>query len=118
MRRDLVKMTQRVSRLRAHAAEDAPSETLLSMIDDLLTEGYAHALAADAWSMRAEQRLHELISGPPVAARGDRLRSLSHAQTSCQRDLMALRRELAALRLDRDRLHARSPRPRLMDRYR
>lgn len=107
MRPDLATVIDRVAALRERAHMDAPDGRLLAEIEDTLTEGYAHALAGDAWSMRSEQRLHELISDAADApVRGRELRSLAGEHARFQNDVMALRRELAELRHERDRLAA------------
>jgi len=104
MRPDLATVIERVAALRQRARGHAPSERLMAEIEDTLTEGCAHALAGDAWSMRSEQRLHELISDAGSPVRGRELRSLAGEHARFQNDVMALRRELADLRNDRDRL--------------
>jgi hypothetical protein len=106
MRPDLTTVIERVAELRERAHAGAPDVRLLAEIEDTLTEGYAHALAGDAWSMRSEQRLHELISDADSPVRGRELRSLAGEHARFQNDVMSLRRELAALRHDRDRLAA------------
>ena len=110
MRPDLATMIDRVIALRAQARERplADDEVLLEEIEDTLTEGYAHALAGDAWSTRSEQRLHELINDSESPVRGRELRSLAAEHGRFQREVVALRRELAELRHDRDRLRAGS----------
>lgn len=102
-------MIERVSRLRDEAASGAPPEALLARIEDALSEGYAQALAGDAWSTRTERALHELISESGAPARARELRALTSRHARFQRELIALRRELAGLRRDRDRLRADSP---------
>ena len=101
-------MTERVAALRVHLRGKAPGDRLLAQIEDTLTEGYAHALSGDAWSTRSEQRLHDLISDAESPMRGRELRALANEHASFQSDVVALRRELAALRQDRDRLRAGS----------
>jgi len=110
MRPDLATMIERVIALRAQAHERARSadEFLLDEIEDVLTEGYAYALAGDAWSMRSEQRLHELINDAQSPVRGRDVRSLAAEHGRLQREVVALRRELAELRHERDRLRAGS----------
>lgn len=112
MRTDLMTMTERVIALRHRVRRPATSDALFAEIEDTLTEGYAHALSGDAWSMRSEQRLHELISDVESPVRGKEIRALANEHAAVQRDVIALRRELAELRQDRDRLrdcsHARS----------
>ncbi len=110
MHPDLARMIERVHALHEQARDRAGVDrALLEKIEDVLTEGYARALEGDAWSMRSEQRLHELIDGDgdsPV--RGRELRTLATEHARFQNEVMALRRELAELRHDRDRLHAGS----------
>jgi hypothetical protein len=101
---DLKVMIERVIRLREDLARRQPNRALLAEIEDVLTEGYATALAGDAWSTRTEQRLHELISDVNTRVRGGELRAIATDHASFQRDLIELRRELTALWHARDRL--------------
>lgn len=108
MRPDLATMIGRVEVLRRQirGRADSMDTTLLAQIEDMLTEGYAHALDGDAWSMRSEERLHELISDSGSVVRGRELRQLAAEHARFQREIVALRRELAELRHDRDRMQA------------
>jgi hypothetical protein len=106
MRPDLATVIERVAALHERANGGVPDRRLLAEIEDTLTEGYAHALAGDAWSMHSEQRLHELISDIEAPVRGRQLRTLAGEHARFQQDVMALRRALADLRHDRDRLAA------------
>ena len=101
-------MIERVAALRVHVRGRTSGHALLAEIEDTLTEGYAHALSGDAWSMRSEQRLHDLISNSESPVRGRELRALATEHARFQNDVIALRRELAELRNDRDRLQARA----------
>jgi len=101
---DLRLMIERVTGLREQLAFRAPSQAVLDEIEDVLTEGYARALTGDAWSMRTEQRLHELISDASTPVRGGDLRAIAADHASFQRDLIDLRRELTELWHARDRL--------------
>ena len=103
---DLATMTGHVAALREVSAGSTATETLLAQIEDRLTEGYAWALNADAWSMRTEQRLHELGNDTLVVVDDCDYRGLAHEHVLFRRELSALRRELAALRRERDRLRA------------
>lgn len=105
---DLVTMIERVAALLAQVGGRTPGEALLAEIEDTLTEGCAHALSGDAWSMRSEQRLHDLIGEERSAVRGRELRTLATEHARFQRDVIALRRELAELRVECDRLRAGS----------
>jgi hypothetical protein len=99
-------MIGQVAALREVSASRPPSEALVAQMEDGLTEGYAWALTGDAWSMRTEQRLHELGSDTVAAVVVGVLRALTREHARFRRDLNALRRELAALRRERDRLRA------------
>lgn len=108
MRPDLASIIKRVEALRAQTdvRPGEADEALLAQIEDLLTEGYAHALDGDAWSLRSEERLHELISDTDLVVRGRELRQLASEHARFQREVVALRRELAELRHHRDRVQA------------
>jgi len=105
---ELVTISERIASLRNRSASAAGGQALVAEIEDALAHGYAEALAGDAWSMRTEQRLQELISDTDVPVRGRELRVLASEHSGFQRDLIALRRELAELCHDRDRLRAGS----------
>ena len=106
MRPDLAAVTERVARVRGESANRQPTDVLLARIDDVLTEGYAWALGGDSWILRAEQDFHELMSNPNLPIRARTLRTLAREHALFQRELIALRRELAALSDDRHRLVA------------
>jgi ABC-type phosphate transport system auxiliary subunit len=103
---DLATVIVQVAGLREVSASTTATEALLAQIEDRLTEGYAWALTGDAWSMRIEQRLHELGSDTCVVFDDRGLHALAREHARLRRDLIALRRELAALRRERDRLRA------------
>lgn len=92
--------------LRERATGAGDPRALLIEIDDALPDGYVQALAGDAWSRRSEQRLQELITHPDLPVRGPELRRLVAEHDRFGRELIALRRQLAGLRQDRDRLAA------------
>ena len=102
---DLATVTAHVAQLREVSENSTATEALLVQIEDRLTEGYAWALTGDAWSMRTEERLHELRSDTLVVDDHDH-RALARGHIRFRRDLTALRRELAALLRERDRLRA------------
>lgn len=91
------------ARLQGESARDADQER-----EDALSEGYAQALACDAWLARAEQRLHELIDETSLPVRGRDLRLLMREHGDTQRGVVALRRELDALRREHERLRDHS----------
>lgn len=109
MRPDLLTVTERVVSLRGQTALGTPPHDLLDRIDDALAEGYARALAGDAWSMLGEERLHELLSDTDAPLRERQIRALTSEHAGFERELVALRRQLAELRRDRDRLNAGRP---------
>lgn len=102
---DLAPVIERVARLRITSAGRAPSGALVAAIEDVLTAGYASALAADGCCMRIEQRLQELLIDASAAAEGE-LPELGSEHARLREDLSTLRQALAELRSDRDRLHA------------
>jgi len=104
VRPDLLDITQRVARLRGDTVGGDASPELLARIEDALSEGYGRALTGDAWSMRTEARLQEIISDTSTPVRGRALRTIATEHAQFERDLIGLRRELAELRRDRDRL--------------
>lgn len=71
-------------------------------IEDALCAGYAGALAGDAWCMRTERALSELVGAASAVA----LCEVASERKRVQGELSALRRELGELRRDRDRLRA------------
>lgn len=101
-------MSERVVKLRLEAAGIVQSEALLAQMEDALSEGYGLALAGDAWLMRFEERLHEIIDDASSPVRGGALRTVASEHARFERDLIGLRRELARLRGERDRVHART----------
>lgn len=103
MRPDVRTATERAWRLRERVSGLPAAEASLAQIEDVLTGGYAVALAADDWSTRAEQRLHGLIDNASHAGRGRDIRALALEHDTFQQELFALRRELSELH----REHAR-----------
>jgi len=79
--------------------------------EDALSEGYAQALAGDAWLARAEQQLQELIDDTSIAVRGRDVRMLVFEHGEVRRDVIELRRQLEGLRQQHDRLRERSHAP-------
>ncbi len=108
---DLPAMIERTTRLRATLAGSPLSEALLEEIEDALCAGYAGALSGDAWSMRTERRLRELVGDGLTPARRRELRAVASESERLAHDLVVLRQELAELRHDRDRLHTARPVP-------
>lgn len=103
---DLAAITARVAALRDVAASRTTAGALLGEIADALSEGYAWALQGDAWSIRAMQRMYAFIDDADTVAAGRALRALAAEHACVQRDVVALRRELAALQRHYDRLRA------------
>ena len=107
MHPDLRPISERVEALSARAAR-ADGGVRADEAEVLLCDGYAAALAADAWSASAEQRMQELMVAIPAEGAARELRILARTHTAFQQDLMVLRRDLAALRQQFDRLTAAS----------
>jgi phage shock protein A len=77
------------------SGKDAPS---LARIEDILTEGYARALALEAECWRIEKRVAELArAGGETETLGRELASLSERHTRADRELLRLRALLASL---------------------
>jgi hypothetical protein len=108
MLQDVEDATKMVVAARARVARLPPGVVAVREIDDVLTQGYARALEGDAWLMQAEERLHELIDNPAAPTRGRELRTIARQHDSCQQSVIALRRELEALRQERTRMRSRS----------
>ncbi len=106
MHPDLEAATQRVIAARARLVDLPPDGVRRQDVEDELCEGYAHALAGDAWLADSERRLHELIDDTALPVRGRELRALAAEHAEVQRSVISLRRELAALRREHDRLRA------------
>lgn len=83
-------------------------DVAIQEIEDALCEGYAEALAGDAWLTDNERRLHELIDDASLAVRGRELRLLARAHAEFQCGVIELRRELAELRRQHDRVRSGS----------
>jgi hypothetical protein len=108
MRPDVQSATDRVIAIRARLRRDPGRESSLDETEDALSEGYAQALAGDAWLAQSEQRLHELIDDASIPVRGRDLRVLVHDHGEIERCVIELRRELEGLRREHERLHERS----------
>ena len=78
------------------SGKDAPS---LARIEDILTEGYARALALEAECWRIEKRLAELAraAGGEPTTLGPELAALSERHTRADTELLRLRALLASL---------------------
>ncbi len=106
MHSDVEAATQRVIATRARVVGLRADGVLRQEVEDELCAGYAHALAGDAWLADSERRLHELIDDVSLPVRGRELRALAAEHAKFQRSVIELRRELAALRREYDRLRA------------
>lgn len=108
MRPDVVTATDRAVAVRARLARSPDPTQLGDEVEDALCEGYAQALAGDAWLAERERRLHELIDDMTSEVRGRDVRALVREHGEFQRSVITLRRELESLHRDHGRLHARS----------
>jgi hypothetical protein len=75
-------------------------------IENGLGDGYAHALAGDAWSIAAQARLGELMHAAERPGGASGLHALAREHGEFAGRLDALRAELRALRGDLGRLRA------------
>ena len=107
---DLTTMLERVMRLREELAARRPTPALLAEIEDVLTEGYAHALDGDAWSTRTEERLLNSFRGSNTRVCARDQQAVMAERSGVQRELVELRRELTELWRERDRLRSGSRR--------
>ena len=101
---DLTPISDRVAEMCARAERFADGPGLLEEIESVLCDGYAEALAGDAWSARTERRMQELIIAIPAPGAARELRGLSRRHGDFQVRLVLLRRRLVALRAEFDRL--------------
>lgn len=108
MRPDVEAATERVLSARARLGRAPERDDLSDDVEDALCEGYAQALAGDAWLTDGERRLHELIDDTSLAFRGREVRELAREHADFQRQVINLRYELEALRREHDRLRSRS----------
>lgn len=79
------------------SGRDAPT---LARLEDILTEGYAAALALEAERLRVQRRLGEIVrAADPAASAGlaQELAALSERLTSAERELVRLRGLLGTL---------------------
>jgi hypothetical protein len=79
------------------AARGGPT---LASIEEVLTEGYAHALALEAEHWRLERRLGEMAAGLAEGAEvgTDELASVARRMSAADGDLVRLRSALVSLR--------------------
>jgi hypothetical protein len=103
MRPDVDSATERVIALRTRLAEPHAAGPALQTIEDELCVGYVCALQADAWLSGVEERLQASFEERSLDARGQ-VRAVAAEHAKLQRGVIALRRELAALRREHDRL--------------
>jgi hypothetical protein len=108
MRPNVQSATDRVIAIRARLTGEPQRDVSMREREDALSEGYAEALAGDAWLASTEHRLHQLIDDVSIPVRGRDLRLLMREHDDVQRSVIALRRELAGLRREHDRLLERS----------
>jgi uncharacterized small protein (DUF1192 family) len=106
MRPAVERATRRVAATRDRVADLPIRDVAIAQIEDALGMGYAQALAADAWLMRAEHRLHELIDDASPAGNGHELRTLASERIAVRERVAALRDELARLRGEHDRVRS------------
>jgi hypothetical protein len=85
----------RIDRVLEHAREAPADGTVLQELNDVLCEGYAEALQAEAKLMRLEERLAERIAAPRTD-RTDDVQVLAGEHRSSEQEVARLRARLAA----------------------
>jgi hypothetical protein len=105
MHPDLRPISERVAALCSAARRDDGTVSAQA-VESVLCDGYAEALAADAWSAQTERRMQQLIIAIPAEGAARELRTLARGHTEFQQQLMVLRQGLAALRAQFERLTA------------
>ena len=97
-------LLRRIDRLSARAAGPSPDVELLSEIEDVLAEGYMHALTEEARSRRIGTRLDRLIETldePSAAVEARRLalqrRTLDHRIDTLRARLTTIREQFISL---------------------
>ena len=101
---DLTPISDRVDALCARAERAPADRLLLDEIESTLCDGYAEALAGDAWSARAEREMQELITAIPAPGAARELRALARRHGDFQVRLVLLRRSLVRLRAEFERI--------------
>ncbi len=105
MRPDVQAATDRAIAARAQLAALAPHSVPPPEIEGELCSGYMHALDGDAWLAQVEDRLTVAVAADrssPINCREPFALAAEHNEFRL--GLIALRRELAALRDEHDRL--------------
>jgi hypothetical protein len=97
-------LLQRIEHLSARAAASSPDFELLSEIEDVLAEGYMHALTEEARSRRIGSRLDRLVeklNEPSAAVEARRLalqrRTLDHRIEILRARLTMIREQFISL---------------------
>ncbi len=94
--RELAELTQRIDALCARAASPRPDARLLVEIEDMLAEGYMHALRGDHRCRRLQQRLESLMDGDGVAP--EEMLVVARERRQVADETRELRLQLAAMR--------------------
>ncbi len=94
---DLAPLVDRIHVL-THGPANDPPERLLARMEHTLTDGYAHALALEAKSLRIERQIDDAVARLGKGEDADELGALTDRVAAIRRDLVALRAHLEALR--------------------
>jgi hypothetical protein len=97
---------RRLDALRSRAAEGEADERVLAEMEDLLSEGYARALAGEGRSRRLEHRLEMLLPRMEESAVAKEARRLALQRRNLDEAVRKLRAKLASMR---EELVARGP---------
>jgi hypothetical protein len=93
---EFAELAQRIDALIARAASPRPDARLLVEIEDLLAEGYMHALRGDHRSRQLQQRLDALMDGDDVAS--EEVMVVAREKRRVANDTRDLRSRLSAMR--------------------
>jgi hypothetical protein len=95
---DHAELLDRIDRLAARAARPRADDTLLSEIEDVLAEGYMHALTEEARSRRLTARLERLVETLDEPGAAVEARRLAVQRRTLDARIAALRTRLNAIR--------------------
>ena len=96
---ELTEFEGRIDLLCARVSAGEVDERLLPDVEDALTEGYVHALKADAAARRVGQRLEAVLGDLEMASAAGEACSLSDQKRRIEESARRLRDKLGVLRL-------------------
>ena len=94
---DLSSVVRRIGSLFERAYADGAERPAWAEVEEVLTEGYALALALEGRRSQIERRISRLVADPPGRDAGHELRGLSARHGELDRNVLWLRSLLAEL---------------------